>query len=69
MPKNPALQPDLKRMGCGGCGGRIFTVFTADATARIIVQCQGCNSTSHIEPAPSSLRIEWGDGDGCLAVG
>jgi hypothetical protein len=56
-------------MGCGGCGGRDFSVFTADATVRIVLQCQGCNSTSYIEPEPSSLRIKWGEGDGCLSVG
>jgi hypothetical protein len=56
-------------MGCGGCGGRTFTVFTADATARIVLQCEGCNSSSYIQPEPSSLRIEWGDGDGCLSIG
>jgi hypothetical protein len=69
MPRKPALLPDLKRMGCGGCGGGTFTVFTADATARIVLQCEGCNSTSYIQPEPSSLRIEWGDGDGCLSIG
>jgi hypothetical protein len=69
MPETLALQPDVKRMGCGGCGGQTFSVFTADATARIIVQCQGCNSTSYIEPEPSPLRAEWGEGDGRLSVG
>jgi len=69
MPRKPALLPDLNRMGCGGCGGRAFTVFTADATVRIVLQCQGCYSTSYIEPEPSSLRIKWGEGDGCLSIG
>ncbi len=68
MPKTPVLQPDLKRMGCGGCGGRTFTVFTADTKARISVQCQGRNSTSYIELALSFLRIERGEGDGRLAL-
>ena len=68
MPKTQSVLLDQKRMGCGGCGADTFKVYTADPTQRIVLECQGCNSTSFIEPQPAKLQIEWGEGDGCLAV-
>lgn len=57
------------QMQCGGCGGRVFRLYTADRSARIAVECMGCLSVSYIEPAPSRLRVEWDDtADGCLTV-
>ncbi|KDR37980.1 hypothetical protein [Caballeronia glathei] len=59
---------DQKQMRCGGCGGETFKVFTADRSVRLVVQCQGCMSTSFIEPQPAKLQIEWGEGDGRITV-
>jgi hypothetical protein len=67
MSNGPVLT-DQKQMRCGGCGGDMFKLFTADKTARIVVHCQGCTSTSFIEPEPATLRIKWGDGDGRISV-
>jgi hypothetical protein len=62
------IMTDLKQMRCGGCGGDLFKLYTADRTARIAVQCQQCMSTSFVEPEPARLQIEWGDGDGRITV-
>jgi len=59
---------DQKQMRCGGCGGDAFKIFTADRTLRIVVECQGCKSTSFIEPQAAKLQIEWGEGDGRITV-
>ncbi len=50
---------NLRAMSCGGCGGAAFKLYTADAEASILVECQGCLSVSRIEPKPATLRIEW----------
>lgn len=68
MPEPQSILFGQQQMGCGGCGGKAFTLFTADKTARIVAQCQACKSTSFIEPEPSKLQIEWGQGDGRLTV-
>jgi len=69
MPKTQSVLVGQQQMGCGGCGADIFKVYTADETLRIVVECQGCKSTSFIEPQPARLQIEWGEGDGRIAVG
>ncbi|MGF6870774.1 hypothetical protein [Paraburkholderia tuberum] len=68
MSKNLGALTGLQQMRCGGCGGDLFKVFTADRTQRIVVQCQQCMSTSFIEPEPAKLQIGWGEGDGCMTV-
>lgn len=68
MPKTQSVLLDQKQMRCGGCGGETFKVYTADPTLRIVVECQGCKSTSLIEPQPARLQIEWGDGDGRIVA-
>jgi hypothetical protein len=68
MPKTQSVLLDQKSMGCGGCGADTFKVYTADKTHRIVQECQGCKSTSFIEPQPAKLQIEWGDGDGRITV-
>jgi len=50
---------DAKQMRCGGCGGAEFRLYTADAEARIAVECQQCKDASYIQPAPAKLAIEW----------
>jgi hypothetical protein len=59
---------DQRPVRCGGCGGEIFKVYTADKTLRIVVECQGCKSTSYIEPEPAKLQIELGEGDGRITL-
>ena len=68
MPKTQSVLLDQKQMGCGGCGGETFKVYTADSTLRIVTECQRCMSTSLIEPQLAKLKIEWGDGDGRIVV-
>lgn len=55
------METDLKQMRCGGCGGETYKVFTPDATLRIAVECQQCQSVSWIEPSEPRLVIKWGD--------
>jgi hypothetical protein len=58
------------KMGCGGCGGDIFKLFTADEQVRIAVECQQCKDVSYIQPAPALLVIEWDEkSNGRLSVG
>jgi hypothetical protein len=68
MPKTQGLLLNQQQMGCGGCGGSTFKVYTPDKTALIVLECDACKSTSLIEPEPASLKIEWGDGDGRITV-
>jgi hypothetical protein len=68
MSSNLGALTSLQHMRCGGCGGDLFKVFTADRTLRIVVQCQQCMSTSFIEPEPAKLQISWGEGDGRITV-
>ncbi|MFL9876473.1 hypothetical protein [Paraburkholderia megapolitana] len=60
---------NLKRTRCGGCGGDMFRLFTAEAETRIVVECEKCKATSYIQPEPARLEIEFGeDSDGCITV-
>jgi hypothetical protein len=68
MPISKSLLLNQQQMGCGGCGGKTFKVYTPDKTALIVMECDHCKSTSLIEPQPAQLRIEWGDGEGRIAV-
>lgn len=63
------MQTDLKRMGCGNCGGIDFKIYTKLESNQLTVECNGCKSTSTVKPSKPSLVIEFGeDSDGCLAV-
>jgi len=66
--KNTKRAAGSKAYGLRWMRADTFKVYTADPTQRIVLECQGCNSTSLIEPQPAKLQIEWGEGDGCLAV-
>lgn len=60
---------NLKRMRCGGCGGEMFRLFTADREVRIVAECQKCKATSYIQIEPARLEIEFGeDSDGRITV-
>lgn len=71
------LKENLKKMGCGACGGTEFNVYTADAKQSLVVACANpdCNGVSVVKPAAPRLVIGWGDdmgvskeSDGILAV-
>jgi phage FluMu protein Com len=63
------MMTGAKQMQCGGCGCVDFRLHTADAQARIAVECQQCKDVSYIQPAPAKLEIEWGEkSDGRLTV-
>lgn len=68
MPRTQSVLLNQQQMGCGGCGGVTFKVYTPDEASLIVLECECCKGTSLIEPQPAMLKIEWGDGEGCIAV-
>lgn len=62
-------------MGCGGCGGEIFRLFTRDREVAILAECQGCKSVSAIKIEQPKLQIGWQarfdgeESDGRLSIG
>jgi hypothetical protein len=55
------MTTEVKPMRCVSCGADTFRLLTANETVRIVAECVGCQSVSHIGPAPARLRIEWED--------
>lgn len=60
----------LLPMGCGSCAGGTFKIFQKKLAwgFELHCECQACKSTSIIRPRPPELEIEFGEGDGCLAI-
>lgn len=61
-------------MGCGGCGGNLFTLYSGDTSVEVLAECQGCKSVSRISVERPRLAIDWNDrfdgadSDGMLAL-
>jgi len=63
-------------MRCGGCGGEDFQVFTKredtlgiDGVTNLILECNGCKSTSIVQPFKPVMTIGWGDrSDGIICI-
>jgi hypothetical protein len=63
------MMAEAKPMRCVSCGADSFRLLTADETVSIVAECVGCQSVSHIGPAPARLYIEWeDDSDGRVGV-
>ena len=62
-------------MACGGCGGRLFHLFSGNKEVEVLVECQGCRSVSRISVSTPKLSIDWcdrfdgKDSDGLLTTG
>jgi len=53
------------QMSCGGCSGKLFTVFKAlDKDAGLVLVCEGCKSENHISVS-WTLSMRW-EGTGGL---
>ncbi|KAF7961888.1 hypothetical protein AWV80_28405 [Cupriavidus sp. UYMU48A] len=74
------LELDLKThswpaMACGGCGGRLFHLFSGSKEVEVLVECQGCRSVSRISvshrnsASTGATVFDGKDSDGLLTTG
>jgi len=63
------MQTELKKMGCGNCGGIRFEIYTKPHSSKLTIECIKCKSTSVVKPSIPKLEIEFGENsDGRLAL-
>lgn len=58
---------NAKKMSCGNCASQTFTVYQSDET--IVIECQGCKSSSVLRVTTPRIMIDWGENsDGILCI-
>lgn len=54
------MKEDAKKMRCGNCGGRLFSISSLE-NGDLIVECSTCESTTEVT-VTSKISLEWGEG-------
>lgn len=58
------MQTNVKPMGCGNCGGKLFRMFFEEGKRdqALLAECEKCKSVSIITVEMPTLKIDWGEG-------
>lgn len=70
MPSRVSGYVETRRMSCGNCGGKKFSLFANNPSRSptvIEVECLKCHSTTVISVAPVTMQLQFGEkSDGIL---
>ena len=51
---------DARKLSCGNCGGKDFSIYQADD--EFACECQSCKSVSILRATTPKIVIDWGEG-------